>query len=71
MGLKYYADMDDALVTDLLRQDSIKTENNLMDFLILVGNIFQKLVVVHEHTLSFIKVGQLTMTHIFQYQFLK
>ena len=32
MGLKYYADMDDALVTYLLIQDSIKTENHLMDF---------------------------------------
>ena len=70
MGLKYYADMDDALVTYLLRQDSIKTENKLMDFLILVGNIFQKLAEVQEHTLSFIKVGQLTMAHMFQYQFL-
>ena len=32
MGLKYYADMNDAPVTDLLRQASIKTENQLMDF---------------------------------------
>ena len=32
MGLKYYADMNDAPVTDLLIQDSIKTENHLMDF---------------------------------------
>ena len=32
MGLKYYADMNDAPVTDLLRQDSIKTENHLMAF---------------------------------------
>ena len=32
LGLKYYADMDDAPVTDLLRQASIKTENQLMDF---------------------------------------
>ena len=30
-GLKYYADMNDAQVTNLLRQDSIKTENHLMD----------------------------------------
>ena len=29
---KYYADMNDAPVTDLLRQASIKTENHLMDF---------------------------------------
>ena len=32
LGLKYYADMNDALVSDLLRQASIKTENYLMDF---------------------------------------
>ena len=32
MGLKYYADMNDAPVTDLLRQASIKTENHLMAF---------------------------------------
>ena len=29
--LKYYADMNDAPVSDLLRQASIKTENHLMD----------------------------------------
>ena len=32
MGLKYYADMNDEPVTDLLRQASIKTDNHLMDF---------------------------------------
>ena len=32
LGLKYYADINDAPVTDLLRQASIKTENHLMDF---------------------------------------
>ena len=41
LGLKYYADMNDAPVTDLFRQASIKTEIHLMVFLILVGNIFQ------------------------------
>ena len=30
--LKYYANMNDAPVTDLLIKDSIKTENHLMDF---------------------------------------
>ena len=30
--LKYYADMNDALVSDLLRQASIKTDNHLMGF---------------------------------------
>ena len=32
MGLKYYADLNDAPVTDLLRQANIKTKNNLMAF---------------------------------------
>ena len=32
LGLKYYADMNDVPVSDLLRQASIKTENHLMDF---------------------------------------
>ena len=30
--MKYYADMNDAPVTDLSRQVSIKTENHLIDF---------------------------------------
>ena len=32
LGLKYYADMNDAPVTDMLRQAIIKTENHLMNF---------------------------------------
>ena len=32
MGLKYYADMNDAPVFELLRQASIKNENRLVDF---------------------------------------
>ena len=32
MVLKYYEDMNDAPVTELLRQASIKTENHLMAF---------------------------------------
>ena len=39
LGLKYYADLNDAPVTDILRQSNIKTKNRLMDFLILVGKI--------------------------------
>ena len=31
LGWKYNADMNDAPVSDLLRQSSIKTENQLMD----------------------------------------
>ena len=32
MGLKYYTNMNDAPVSYLLKQASIKTENHLMDF---------------------------------------
>ena len=32
LGLKYYADLNDAPVTDLLRQANIKSNNNLMAF---------------------------------------
>ena len=32
MGLRYYADTKDAPLSDLLRQGSIKTENQLMAF---------------------------------------
>ena len=32
LGLKYHANINDATVSDLLRQASIKTENHLMDF---------------------------------------
>ena len=39
LGLKYYAYIIDAPVTDILRQASIKTENHLMNFLVLVGKI--------------------------------
>ena len=32
LGLKYYEDLNDTPVTDLLRQANIKTKNNLMEF---------------------------------------
>ena len=32
LGLKYYADLNDTLVTDILSKTSIKTKNQLMDF---------------------------------------
>ena len=70
MGLKYYADLNDASVTDLLRQDSMKTDNHLMDFIIIVGNIVHTLADVKEHTIFSIKVGQLNMSHMFQDQLL-
>ena len=66
LGLKYYTDMNDAPVTDLVRQANIKTKNHLIYFLILFGKIVQTLAEVQEHTLSFIKAVQLTMSHMFQ-----
>ena len=38
LGLKYYADMNDAPVTDILRQANINTKNHLMAF---SGSIWQ------------------------------
>ena len=70
LGLKYYAYLNDAPVTDLLRQANIKTKNHLMDFLIPVGKIVQTLQEVQEHTLFSIKVGKLTMANMFQDQLL-
>ena len=70
LGLKYYVDMNDAPVTDILRQTNIKTNNHLMDFLILVGKIVQTMEEVQEHSIFSIKVGQLTIAHMFQDQFL-
>ena len=32
LGLKHYADLNDAPVTDLLRQSNINTKNHLMAF---------------------------------------
>ena len=68
LGLKYYADLNDAPVTDLLRQANIDTKNNLMAFLILVGRIVQTLEEVQEYILFSIKVDQLIMVHMFQDQ---
>ena len=67
-GLKYYADLNYAPVTDILRQSNLKTKNHLMPFLILVVRIFQTLEEVQEHILFSIKVDQLAMVHMFQDQ---
>ena len=68
--LKYYADLKDAALSDLLRQVNIRTENLLIVYLILVDKIIQTLAEVQDHIISFIKVGQLTMKPVFQYPFL-
>ena len=70
MGLKYYSDMKDAPLSDLLRQAIINTENRFMNFSDSSLHDFQTLSEVQEHILSFIKVGQLTMIHMFQDLFL-
>ena len=70
MGLKYYADLNDVPVSDLLRQASIKTDNHLIDFSNYSWQDFPETVRVKEHKLSFMKVGQFTMTRIFQDQLL-
>ena len=71
LGLKYYADMNDAPVPDLLREASIKTENHFVDFSDCswqdcpdTGRIIGAYII-------FIKLGQLTISHMFQYQLLK
>ena len=55
MGLKYYADLNDAPVTDILRQANIKTKNHLMDF---SGSIWQ----------DFPYTGRITGAYIIFYQ---
>ena len=70
MALKYYVDMKNLPSSDLLIQANINTENQLMVYLILVGKIFQTLAEVQEHIISFIRVFQLTMAHMFQDQLL-
>ena len=70
LGLNYYADMNDSLVSTLLRQSNIKTDTQLMVSLILVGNIIKTLAELQEHILYFINVGQLTMATMLQDQFL-
>ena len=55
LGLKYFADMNDAPVSDLLRQASVKTENRLMD---LSGSSWQ----------NYPDTGRSTGAHIIFYQ---
>ena len=68
LGLKYYSDINNALVSDILRQASIKTENQLMSF---SGSSWQYFPDIGRSTraqIIFIKVVQLTMAHMFQNQ---
>ena len=70
LGLNYYADMNDALVSELLRKASINTENQLMDFSDSSWQYFPDTGRSTGEYITFIKVGQLTMAHMFQYQLL-
>ena len=68
MGLKYYADLNDAPVTDLLRQANIKTKNHLMNF---SDSSWQDCPDTERITgayIIYINMGQLTMAHMFQDQ---
>ena len=64
--LKYYADMNDAPVSDLLRQAIIKAKKQLMAFSDSSWQFFQTLAEVQDHILYFTKVVQLVMAHMFQ-----
>ena len=64
LGLNYYTDIKDALLSDLVRQASINTENQFIAFYDSSWKDCKTL----ENTLHFIKMGQLTMAHMFQDQ---
>ena len=49
LGFNYYSDMNEETLSDLLRQDSIKTENQLMVSIILADNIVYTLEEVQDH----------------------
>ena len=70
LGLKYYADINDALVSDLLRQAMIKTENHLMDFSDSSWKDYPDTGISTGAYVIFYQGVQLTMVHIFQDQFL-
>ena len=70
MGLEYYAYINDAPVSDLLRQVSIKTDNHLMDFSDSSWQDFPDTGRSTGEYIIFINVGQLTMAHMFQDQLL-
>ena len=68
LGLKYYADLNGAPVTDLLRQANIKTKNHLMAF---SDSSWQDFPDIGRSTggyIIFYQVGKFTMSHMFQDQ---
>ena len=66
LGLNYYVDMNDALVSDLLRQAIIKNENQLIDFSDSSWRYFPDTGRSIGSYIIFIKVGQLTMAKMLQ-----
>ena len=70
LGLKYYADLNDAPVTDHMRQANIKTKNHLIFFYDSSWQDCPDSGKIQENTLFSIKVGQLTIAQMFQDHFL-
>ena len=70
MGLKYYDYIKYAPLSGLLRKDNINTENQLMDFSNSSWQDCSYNVRSTGEYIIFIKVGQLTMEHMFQEQLL-
>ena len=69
-GLKYYVDMKDAPLSDKMRKTSIKIDNQLIALSYYSWQHFYTLAELQYHILSFIRVGQFTMAHMFQEKFL-
>ena len=59
MVLKYYDDMKDAPLSDLFRQASINTENQLMDFSYYSWNFFPDTVLSIGEYIIFYQGGQI------------
>ena len=70
LGLKYYADLNDAPITDILRQANIKTKNHLMAFSYSSWKYCPDTGRSTGANIFSIKLVQLTMAHMFQAQLL-
>ena len=70
LGLKYYADKNDAPVTDLLIQASIKTKNHLMDFSDSSWQDWPDTDRITGAYIIFYQGGSIDHAHMFQYQLL-
>ena len=68
--LNYYADMKDVALYDPLRKASMKTNNPLMHFSDSSCQYYPDTSRIIGAYIIFIKVGQLTMAHMFQDQLL-